>query len=80
MTKPHPPRPNLNNGMTCPICGAQTSIYETRSNKLVVIRRRVCTLNRYHRFVTKEDWFDLQNEGLAHYLQRMIQEMNDDDD
>lgn len=65
--------------MTCPICGAETKVTETRSNGFTILRRRVCTFNRYHRFVTRESWLDLRGESFPHYLQRTIQEINEDD-
>lgn len=63
--------------MICPICGAPTRIYDTRGNNYVIMRRRVCTANRYHRFVTKEAWHDLQGESFSHYLRRTLQEIID---
>lgn len=65
--------------MICPTCGAPTKIVDTRTNGFIVIRRRVCTFNRAHYFNTREAWIDLSGESLAHYLRRMLHEMNDND-
>ena len=39
--------------MTCPVCGGQTKVTESRRYTDTIRRRREC-LNCHHRFTTKE--------------------------
>ena len=63
--------------MICPICGAQTKVIDTRDGGCVILRKRMCLRNNNHRFVTKEKPHDLKDESFAHYLRRLLEEMEE---
>lgn len=61
--------------ITCPKCGTETAVINSRGNGFIRMRERQCKECGFI-FSTKEEIIDLPyNESIQHYLNRIIAEV-----